>query len=66
VLVGRIWRDLLERRFPAISLALEGRTFAAASRAASARTSHIWAKCAGSLDAFSVYMASKSHRNEGR
>ena len=31
-----------------------------------ARTSHIWAKWAGSLEAFSVYIASKSHWKDGR
>ena len=41
-------------------------TFIAASLAAIARTSHICAKWAGSFEAFSVYIASKSHWNDGR
>lgn len=42
-----------------------GNTFVTFSLAAMANISHICAKFAGSLEAFSVYMASKSHRKDG-
>lgn len=63
---GRTWYDPPLDHSPTISFIPDLYTFVAASLAAIARTTHICAECAGSLDAFSVYIASKSHWNDGR